>query len=124
MHASKADLHSLTMIRKRDDFVAANTRAAKWVSQGLVMQAMPNDLGLKRTGFTVTKKVDKRAVVRNRIKRRLRAAAAEVLPTHAKGGMDYIIIGRTETETREYAQLCRDLKWCLAKMGFLAEQGS
>lgn len=119
MRASKADLQNLTMLRKRDDFVAANKVDTKWVSQGLVIQILPNDLGIRRVGYTVTKKVDKRAVVRNRIKRRLRAAAADVLPRRAKTGMDYILIGRHATEKRDFKQLCRDIKWCLDKLGCL-----
>ncbi|MCD8566521.1 MAG: ribonuclease P protein component [Alphaproteobacteria bacterium] len=121
MHASRTDLHSLTTLKKRDNFVAANKADTKWVSQGLVIQILPNDLGIKRVGFTVTKKTDKRAVVRNRIKRRLRAAAAEILPIKAKNGMDYILIGRQATETRDYKQLCRDITWCLGKLGCLEE---
>jgi ribonuclease P protein component len=119
MHASKADLQTLTILRKREEFVALNKVDTKWVSQGLVIQILPNDLGLKRVGYTVTKKTDKRAVVRNRIKRRMRAAAAEILPKFAKNGMDYVLIGRQATETREYAQLCRDIKWCLGKLNCL-----
>lgn len=119
MHASKADLQTLTMLRKRDDFVAANKADTKWVSQGIVIQVLPNDLGLKRVGYTVTKKTDKRAVVRNRIKRRMRSAAAEILPKFAKDGMDYVLIGRQATEGRDYAQLCRDIKWCLGKLNCL-----
>ncbi|MCD8526446.1 MAG: ribonuclease P protein component [Alphaproteobacteria bacterium] len=122
MHASKAALSSLTTLKKRADFVAANQLNTKWVSQGLVIQIVPNDLGLKRVGYTVTKKTDKRAVVRNRIKRRLRAAAADVLPGKAKSGMDYILIGRASTETRDYKQLCKDITWCLGKLNCLEGQ--
>lgn len=121
MRASKSDQASLITIRKRADFLAANGHGQKWVSQGLIVQVRPNDLGEKRVGYTVTKKTDKRAVVRNRIKRRLRAAAADILPRLAKGGTDYILIGRAATEKREFDQLCKDLKWCLGKMGYLEQ---
>lgn len=77
---------------------------------------MPNEAGEIRVGYTVTKKTEKSAVRRNRIKRRLRAAAREVLPEVAAEGHDYVLIGRNLTAVRPFAQLTQDLKWCLEKM--------
>lgn len=48
-----------------------------------------------RLGFIITKKVGT-AVVRNRIRRRLRVAAKEVLLENCKPGYDIVIIGRGE----------------------------
>ncbi len=94
-----------------------NRLARKWVSQSVVLQALPNDSGIIRAGYTVTKKTEKTAVGRNRIKRRLRAAAAEIVPLLAKEGHDYVLIGRAATADRPYQDLCNDLKWCLKKLG-------
>lgn len=121
MHASKFQQKSLIVLKKRADFVLMNTRAKKWVSHGLILQIRDNDLEQKRVGFTVTKKTEKSAVKRNRIKRRLRAVAADVLPGFAKGDCDYVLIGRSVTATRPYQTLCDDLKWCLKKTGYLKE---
>lgn len=110
------------MLCARSDFLSIQHKGKKWVSNGLILQARENDLGLVRIGFTVSKKVDKRAVVRNRIKRRLRAAAADVLSVSAKPGVDYILVGRIKTATRPYESLCNDLKWCLKKTGFYIER--
>ncbi|MGB0719388.1 MAG: ribonuclease P protein component [Bdellovibrionales bacterium] len=116
MHASKAQQAALITITKRADFLKIQSKGRKWVSHGLVVQTMPNDLGVRRIGFTVTKRTDKSAVKRNRIKRRLRAVAADILPVHAQAGCDYILVGRPQTATRGYDVLCNDLKWCLGKL--------
>lgn len=79
---------------------------------------MPNSLGVVRVGYTVTKKTDVSAVKRNRIKRRMRAAAAATLPLYAVPSMDYVLIGRPGTATRPYDTLCNDIQWCLEKMGY------
>lgn len=121
MHASKDQQASLVKIKKRSDFLKIQGGGRKWVSHGLIVQTKPNEDGVQRIGFTVSKKVDKSAVKRNRIKRRLRAVAADILPTHAALGHDYILVGRPQTLTRPYETLCNDLKWCLDKMGLRQE---
>lgn len=83
---------------------------------------MDNDLDKIRVGFTVTKRTEKSAVKRNRIKRRLRAVVADVMPDHAKQSCDYVLIGRSQTLTRPYETLCNDLKWCLKKTGYLKNE--
>jgi ribonuclease P protein component len=89
------------------------------VSGGVVMQALANDSGKTRFGVTVSKKLDKKAVGRNRMRRRLKAAAGDILSVHARPGTDYVLIGRHETPDRPYAALCEDIRWCLEKMGLL-----
>ncbi len=121
MRASKSQQKSLTVLKNRADFVTMNTQARKWVSRGLVLQARENALEQTRVGYTVTKKTDKSAVKRNRIKRRLRAVAADILPLYAKKSCDYVLIGRQLTAMRPYETLCEDLKWCLKKMGHWEE---
>jgi len=68
-----------------------------------------------RVGFTVTRKVGN-AVARNRVKRRLRAAAAEVFPRIGRAGTDYVVIGRAATLTRPFDALRSDLEQAVAKL--------
>lgn len=117
MDARKEKIKTLGRLKNRPDFVRIQNKGQKWVSHGLIVQALPNDSGQVRVGFTVSKKVSKRAVIRNRIKRRLRAVAMDVLPEHAQGSCDYILVGRALSAEREYEQLKSDLIWCLGKMG-------
>jgi ribonuclease P protein component len=67
-----------------------------------------------RVGFTVTKKIGS-AVVRNRLKRRLRAAVHQILPAVARVGVDYILIGRHEGLTRPFQALKDDLAQGIAR---------
>ena len=69
----------------------------------------------KRVGFTVTKKIGN-AVVRNRMKRRLRALAREILPDHGIAGADHVLIGRDGGIERDYASLAAELKRALKKI--------
>jgi ribonuclease P protein component len=73
------------------------------------------DTGLVRIGFTATKRIGN-AVVRNRVRRRLKAAVAEIMPAHAVPGFDYVLIGRAGTADRPYDALCRDLVAALKRL--------
>jgi ribonuclease P protein component len=56
-------------------------------------------------------------VTRNRAKRRLRAAAAEVLPAQAVAGWDYVLVGRPDaTVGRPFPQLLDDLRTALGRV--------
>ena len=68
-----------------------------------------------RIGITVTKKIGG-AVVRNRMKRRFRALAAEILPGQGVSGADHVLIGRAGGVERDYDKLRAELATALAKV--------
>ncbi len=70
---------------------------------------------LIRVGFTVTKKIGN-AVVRNRMKRRLRALVRETFPIHGIAGADHVLIGRAGGIGRDYAALSSELQRALKKV--------
>ena len=69
----------------------------------------------KRIGFTVTKKIGG-AVVRNRMKRRFRALARELLPLNGVAGADHVMIGRSNGIERDFSTLRQDLARAFAKV--------
>ena len=84
---------------------------------GFVLLVRPrgdDDMAM-RVGFTVTKKIGN-AVVRNRMKRRFRALAREMLPEHGIAGADHVLIGRAGGIERDYAILAAELKRALKKL--------
>jgi ribonuclease P protein component len=122
MHTKKEELSAFEMLTARSHFLAVQGSGKKWNSKSVVLQVKKNDLGIVRTGYTVTKRVDKSAVKRNRIKRRLRAAAADSLTASAKTGYDYVLVGRRETLTKDYKDIVNDLKWCLKRLDLLKKK--
>ena len=118
MFAKKTDIKSLGRLKKRSDFLCVQQKGKKWVSKGLIVEIMENEaLGI-RYGLTVSKKVSKLAILRNRTKRRLKAVACEILPLYKKYHLDIVLIGRQGTSEREYEELKTDLVWCLKKLGY------
>jgi ribonuclease P protein component len=66
-----------------------------------------------RVGFTASKKIGN-AVARNRAKRRLRAAAAELLPLFGREGPDYVLVARATTGDRPFQDLLSDITKALS----------
>lgn len=105
----------LITLTRRADFLAAN--AGKRVAMPgfvlLVRARGDGDPGL-RVGYTVTKKIGN-AVVRNRMKRRFRALAHEIVAPNGIDGADHILIGRAGGVERDYAMLKAELAKALEK---------
>ena len=111
----------LTRLKTRGDFLRVAAGRVRAARPGLILQAapQPNDgHGALRVGFTASRRVGN-AVVRNRAKRRLRAAAASVLPQHGKAGTDYVLIARAGTGERPFAELLTDLEGALRQLARL-----
>jgi ribonuclease P protein component len=68
-----------------------------------------------RVGFTVTKKIGG-AVVRNRMKRRFRALAREIVLAKGIAGSDHVMIGRSKGIERDYGLLRSELASALDQL--------
>ena len=96
-------------LRKSRDFAAARREGKSWADKRLVLVARRTDAEHCRFGFSVSKRVGN-AVVRNRIKRRLKEAARmEYLP-RMESGWDFVVIARKDAANADYHRLNRSLR--------------
>ncbi|HEY1799071.1 MAG TPA: ribonuclease P protein component [Stellaceae bacterium] len=113
----------LARLKRRADFLRVAAARRRAVRDGVILQAAPRPQGESpeggagelRVGYTASKRVGN-AVARNRAKRRLRAAAAEVLGRDGRKGTDYVLIARDKTPARPYRDLVADLASALRQV--------
>lgn len=100
-------------LRKRAQFLrAAQGRRAS--GHGLTLQTVASEHDLPGVGFTVTKRAGN-AVVRNRIKRRLRSVVSACVEDFSLRH-DYVLIGRRDVLHARFEDLAANLQRLLAKV--------
>ena len=106
----------LITLSKRADFLAAN-RGRRTATPGFVLLVRDrnDDDPSIRVGFTATKKI-RGAVVRNRMKRRFRALAREIVPAKGFPGSDHVMIGRAKGIERDFGLLRAELSGALDRL--------
>lgn len=94
-------------LKKRAEFLRA-AKGVRRVEGAITLEICTAPERSWRVGFTASRKVGN-AVVRNRAKRRLRAAASQLLPLLGRQGHDYVLVARATTGTRAFDALLADV---------------
>ena len=104
----------LIRIKRHFDFLEMRNAPFKAFTKSFVLQMRPNEKNETRVGFTVSKKIAKQAVVRNRLRRQMREIVRlsptllEKYPSH-----DLILIARMDALERSFAELTADFAYLL-----------
>jgi ribonuclease P protein component len=113
-------------LRQRADFLAVANGARVSSTAFSLQSRRRDDQGPIRVGFTVTKK-NGTATERNRIRRRLRELVKRLDVISMRPHHDYVLVGRREALTRDFAVMLDDLRSALTRLdrkAFSSEVGS
>lgn len=89
----------------------------------IFIKVLPNVSGHNRFGFLVTKKVSKKAVIRNKVKRRLREAVRKLLPK-TKKGIDVVVGALPGLENRDFWDIAATIEALFKKANLIEKQES
>ena len=115
-----ASLSTLTTIKRRSDFLAANATTQRYVTGSFILLANKRAdnhpiSGIFRIGYTVTKKMGN-AVARNFIKRRLREAVRRIPDRLLHEQYDYILIARHKSAQADFSTLRGELEIAFSRI--------
>lgn len=110
-------------LRSRREYVAVQDRGRRVSARYLTMLALPNSLHRTRFGIVASRRIGG-AVVRNRVKRRLRELFRHLEPDRAghgeapaRPGFDLVVIARREAVEAPFADLSADFNAALGRVG-------
>lgn len=115
-------------LARRRDFAAVYARKKSWAGPLVVLYVRARSAGAgskpetRRFGFSVSKKVSKSAVVRNKVKRRLRAVCRARGAGWRPTGFDAILVARAASATATYAEIDAAVLQLMGRAGLGAEQ--
>jgi len=101
-------LNHAVRLRKNSEFQRVKQQGRSIMSPLLILAWMPNDVVRTRVGFVVSKRISKRAVDRNFIKRLLSEAMRGVLP-RLPGGLDIVVSARQKAKMADLRTFERDI---------------
>lgn len=109
----------LGRLRKRQEFTAVYRRGRPYRNELIALRVLPNGLEETRCGFSVGRGIGK-AVVRNRVKRRLREGVRSL---ELAAGWDVVISARQPAAGVRYEGLRVAVAALLSRAGILREAG-
>src|SRR5262245_32392396 len=109
----------VTTLKRRSEYLRVR-KGSRCATAAFVLEAKARDESTRaaygpRFGFTVTRQIGK-AVERNRIRRRLKAAVRGISADHAREDFDYVLIARKPALTSAFAAIVADLVKALERV--------
>jgi ribonuclease P protein component len=100
-------------LRLSADFQRARREGKSWANHLIVLCALPNNLAYSRFGFAASRRIGK-AVIRNRVRRRMREAVRLSRVSIAEG-WDILLVARPPIARATYAEIAQAIENLLSR---------
>ena len=105
-------------LKNKKDFERVFKQGKGFKEDFLFLKIAKNNLKENRFGFIVSLKVSKKAVLRNKVKRRLREIIKERLP-EIKPGVDIVLIAQKGIEEKDFSEIRETINKLFGKVKIL-----
>ena len=95
-------------LRKRAEYLRIQAKGSKNKSRYFLISVMENEFECSRIGVTITKKIDKRAARRNRLRRRVKEVFRK-FNTKFEYNADIVVVGLKSSTEVDFSQIKKDL---------------
>lgn len=108
-------------IKKRRDFLRLQSSGKKWKTDHFLLVVLGSTSEKSRLGVTITRKVHKRAVKRNLLKRRIKEIFRKLYGFILEPS-DVVVIAQKDASELDYLEIKREINYALRRLGVLEER--
>jgi ribonuclease P protein component len=101
-------LPEINRVKKKRDFEIIFKKGVSFKSPSLILKVLKTNLNYSRFGFIVSQKVSKKAVIRNKVRRRLSKIIRDEFK-NIKTGLDIVFISLSGIEKKEFLEIKAEL---------------
>lgn len=109
-------LPKINRLTKQKDFEILFKGGRSFKNKFLALRVIKNNTEEIKIGFVVSQKVSKKAVVRNKVKRRLRESVKPIL-SEIKKGQNIAVIALPGAEEADFSEINENIKILFKKSG-------
>jgi ribonuclease P protein component len=102
-------LPRINRIKKKNDFEKIFKKGASFRDNFLILKILSNNLKVNRFASVISQKVSKKAVVRNKIRRRITAVIKTKI-TILKNGLDFVFIILPGFEKKDFLEIKKTIE--------------
>lgn len=129
--SSERSLGPKRRVKRREDYLRIQSTGKKFHARGMLLaiaERRPEDIAKFgnewRVGITISKKVDKRAARRNRLRRRLKECFRLLRSDLLGNPRDIVVIAKQGSCERNYQELQSEFRYLLKKAKILGKTSS
>ncbi len=110
-------------LKKKKDFEQVFEKGKGFKDDFLFLKVFPNNLGKNRFAIIVSRKISKKAIIRNKIKRRIRVIIKQKLSEIKKGIDLVLVVVSSELVKKDFKEVEKKINKLFQKANIIEHRG-